>query len=48
MSRRVILWGQYLAHIVEQLGSRVLVEYQHPDRRWRQSIWVDVSEVAAF
>ncbi len=48
MRRRVILWGQYLAHIVDQHGSRFLVEWHHASESQPQSTWVDGSEIMAF
>ena len=48
MRRRVILWGQYLGHIVDQHGSRFLVEWQHVSESQSQSTWVDVSEIMTF
>jgi hypothetical protein len=48
MRLRVLLWRQYLAHVVDRREDRVLVEYQHPSERQRQSIWVGLNEVVPF
>jgi len=48
MRRRVILWGQYLAYIVAQQGSRFLVEWQHASESQSQSTWVDGQEIMTF